>query len=73
MRLFRKKFDSSRERFRGIPFELRKVFVTVHESDVAQDLHDLLAEFPELLLGSYPKISEKDFRVMLTLESRDSA
>lgn len=69
--LFRKKFDSSRERFRGIPFELRQVYVTVHESDIAQDLHDLLGEFPELLLGSYPKITEKEFRVMLTLESRD--
>ena len=70
--LFRKKFDSSRERFRGVPFELRRVFVTVHESDIAQDLHDLLSEFPELLLGSYPKIAEQTFRVMLTLESRDA-
>ena len=70
--LFRKKFDSSRERFSGVPFELRRVYVTVHESEIAQDLHDLLREFPELLLGSYPKIAEKTFRVMLTLESRDS-
>ncbi len=70
--LFRKKFDSSRERFRGVPFELRRVYVTVHESDIAQDLHDLLSEFPDLLLGSYPKIAEKSFRVMLTLESRDT-
>jgi len=69
--LFRKKFDSSRERFRGVPFELRRVYVTVYESDIAQDLHDLLSEFPDLLLGSYPKIAEKSFRVMLTLESRD--
>jgi molybdopterin-biosynthesis enzyme MoeA-like protein len=70
--LFRKKFDSSRERFRGVPFELRRVYVTVHESDIAQDLHDLLTEFPDLLLGSYPKIAEQAFRVMLTLESRDA-
>jgi len=70
--LFRKKFDSSRERFRGIPFELRRIFVTVHESEIAQDLHDVLGEFPDLLLGSYPKVTERDFRVMLTLESRDA-
>ena len=70
--LFRKKFNSSRERFRGVPFELRRVFVTVHESEIAQDLHDLLGEFPDLLLGSYPKIAEQAFRVMLTLESRDA-
>ena len=31
------------------------------------------AEFPELMLGSYPKIGEEDFHVLLTLESRDAA
>ena len=29
-------------------------------------------EYPELMLGSYPRIGEADYRVMLTLESRDS-
>ena len=32
-----------------------------------------LKEFPELLLGSYPKIGEEGFHVLLTLESRDAA
>ena len=34
-------------------------------------LNALLAEFPELMLGSYPKINELNYRVLLTLESRD--
>ena len=70
--LFRKKFEGARGRFRGVPFALSRVYVTVHESDIAAELHALLGEFPELLLGSYPKVREKSYRVMLTLESRDA-
>lgn len=70
--LFRKKFHSIRERFRGIPFRLKKVYVTRFESEIAEHLNALLEEFPELLLGSYPRIGETDYKVMLTLESRDA-
>lgn len=69
--LFVKKFDSIRDRFAGIPFQLRKIYVRVNESEIADILDQLLAEFPELMLGSYPRINEKFYRVMLTLESRD--
>jgi FAD synthetase len=71
--LLRKKFDSARDRFRGVPFVLRRVYVKSRESDIAASLHDLLREFPELLLGSYPRIDEESFHVLLTLESRDAA
>ena len=70
--LLRKKFDGARERFRGVPFVLRRVFVRLMESEIAEELHLLLGEFPDLLLGSYPKIQEESFRVLLTLESRDA-
>jgi molybdenum cofactor synthesis domain-containing protein len=70
--LFRKKFHSIRERFRGIPFQLKKVYVTRFESEIAEHLNSLLEDFPELLLGSYPRIGETEYKVMLTLESRDA-
>lgn len=69
--LLRKKFESSRERFRGIPFVLKKVFVRQRESEIAPILNELLQKYPELLLGSYPRIGQESFHVMLTLESRD--
>ena len=69
--LLKKKFESVRDRFRGVPFVLRHVYVTTRESDIAESLHELLGEFPELALGSYPKLKEEHFRVLLTLESRD--
>lgn len=70
--LLRKKFESIRSRFRGVPVLLKRVFVKRRESEIAASLHELLAEFPELMLGSYPKIGEESFHVMLTLESRDA-
>jgi molybdenum cofactor synthesis domain-containing protein len=70
-KLLQKKFHSIRDRFRGVPFQLRRVYVKQRESDIADQLNDLLTEFPDLMLGSYPKIEERDYRVLLTLESRD--
>lgn len=69
--LFEKKFDSIRDRFSGVPFQLSKIYIRENESEIAEILNTLLREFPELMLGSYPKINEEDFRVLLTLESRD--
>jgi FAD synthetase len=71
--LFVKKFAAIRERFRGEPFLLKNVYVSRRESDIAASLNDLLREFPELLLGSYPKLGEEGFHVLLTLESRDAS
>jgi molybdenum cofactor synthesis domain-containing protein len=67
----RKKFDSARDRFRGVPYVLRRVYVKKSETGIAQALDDLLEEFPDLALGSYPKIREESYNVLLTLESRD--
>jgi len=70
--LLRKKFESVRERFRGVPVLLKRVFVKRRESDIAHELNALLEQYPELMLGSYPKIGEESFHVLLTLESRDA-
>jgi FAD synthetase len=71
--LLRQKFDSIKERFRDQPYFLRKVYVKEGEGTIAAFLHDLLREFPDLLLGSYPEIHNPSYKVMLTLESKDEA
>jgi len=70
--LLMKKFESIRGRFQGVPFLLKRVFVKRRESDIAASLNELLREFPELMLGSYPKVGQEAFHVLLTLESRDA-
>ena len=71
--LLRQKFDSIKERFRDQPYFLRRVYVKEGEGNIAAFLHDLLREFPELMLGSYPEIHNPAYKVMLTLESKDEA
>ena len=70
--ILKQKFHAIKERFREAPFHLRKVYVTQGESAIVDLLHDVLKEFPELMLGSYPVINRPEYKVMLTLESRDA-
>ena len=70
--IFRQKFDMLRERFRESPFHLTSVFVSIAESVLADHLNALVARHPELMLGSYPEFSNPEYKVKVTLESRDS-
>jgi hypothetical protein len=61
-----------KERFRDSPFFLKNVYVKEGEGVLAPLLNQLLGKFPDLLLGSYPVIDNREYRVKLTLESKDS-
>lgn len=69
--LFQEKFDSIRKRLTTDPFFLRVVYTNRFESTIAAFLNQLMAEFPELMLGSYPKLNDPEYRVKVTLESKD--
>jgi molybdenum cofactor synthesis domain-containing protein len=69
--IFRRKFDALRERFRDEPIFLRNVFVSIGEGTLADHLNGLLRDYPKLLLGSYPEFSNPEYKVKVTLESRD--
>jgi molybdenum cofactor synthesis domain-containing protein len=65
------RFAAIKERFREAPYYLKVIYSREGEGIMASILNDLLAGFPELLLGSYPVIDNPDYRVKLTLESKD--
>lgn len=69
--LLQRKFTSVKERFRGVPFQLRRVYLTRRESEIADVLNGVLADFPAVQMGSYPRTGREEFYVMVTLESRD--
>jgi molybdenum cofactor synthesis domain-containing protein len=69
--IFRQKFDAIKERFRERPFLLRTVYVRIGEGSLAEHLNAMLREFPDLLCGSYPEFSNPDYRVRVTLESKE--
>lgn len=71
--LFEQKFQSLRERFTSTPYTLRVVYTRDGEGTIAEHLNATMAAFPDLLLGSYPKIDHPEYAVKLTLESKDAA
>lgn len=71
--IFRQKFEAIKERFRDTPYFLASVFVGIGEGTLADYLNDLLQRHPELLLGSYPEFANPEYKVKVTLESKDRA
>lgn len=69
--IFREKVLALRGQFAADPFHLRVVYTREMESAIAAHLNHTLAQFPDLLLGSYPKLNDPDYRVRITLESKD--
>ncbi|MFQ5897059.1 MAG: competence/damage-inducible protein A [Candidatus Methylomirabilia bacterium] len=71
--IFRQKFEAIKERFREQPYCLASVFVRMGEATLAEFLNDLLAAHPLLILGSYPEFFNPEYKVKVTLESKDRA
>ena len=67
----RTKFEAASDRFSGVPYAIKRVYVKSYESEIVEHLNALLEAFPDLILGSYPKLHQASHRVLLTLESRD--
>jgi molybdenum cofactor synthesis domain-containing protein len=69
--ILEQKFQALRERFAVSPYFLRIVYTRDGEGTIAEHLNATLAAFPDLLLGSYPKLGDPEYAVKLTLESKD--
>lgn len=69
--IFREKFLAVKERFRCDPFHLVRFYCTRGEGHLAPFMSRLAAEFPEVAVGSYPTLTHPDYRVQVTLESKD--
>ena len=69
--IFREKFAAVRERFRSAPFHLRRVYSTYGEGRLAPLMNELVATFASVTVGSYPTLHSHDYRVLVTLESKD--
>jgi molybdenum cofactor synthesis domain-containing protein len=69
--LFRKKFMAMRERFRVEPFFTHAVFTLEEEFDIAAALSEVADANPSVAIGSYPNFATPDYKVKITLESKD--
>jgi molybdenum cofactor synthesis domain-containing protein len=71
--LFRKKFLAMRERFRVEPFFSHAVYTLEEEFDIAAVLREIADANPAVAIGSYPNFATPDYKVKVTLESKDDA
>lgn len=70
---FRSKFLAIREHFRTTPFTVHRLWVDLEEGALAPYLDDLHQDVPEVEIGSYPTFGEPEWKVMITLESKDES
>ena len=70
--LFRKKFLAMRERFRVEPFFTHAIYTLEEEFDIAAALREVADANPQVAIGSYPNFATPDYKVKVTLESKDS-
>lgn len=70
-RILQERFHAIKENFREEPYFLKNVYVKLGEGVIAKMLNDVLAQFPELLLGSYPVLEVPEYKVKVTFESKD--
>jgi molybdenum cofactor synthesis domain-containing protein len=70
--LFRSKFVAMRERFRVKPFHTRVVYTLQDEFDIAEGLNRLAADHQAVIIGSYPNFARDDYKVKVTLESKEA-
>ena len=69
--IFESKLTALMGRFATDPYFIRAIYTSAGEGTIAEYLNACLKTYPDLLLGSYPRIGNTEYRVKLTLESKD--
>jgi molybdenum cofactor synthesis domain-containing protein len=70
---FRRKFDAIRERFRAAPFYVCMIFTLEDELEITTRLDEVATTHKEVEIGSYPVFGGEDYRVKVTIESKERA
>ncbi len=71
--IMKKKFNSIKMRFQTSPYALKQLYVNASEDEIAHLLNRFVEKFPDLLLGSYPQLNQKNYKVILTVETKNES
>jgi molybdenum cofactor synthesis domain-containing protein len=72
--VFKMKMPLVREELAGeIPFVSHAVYTTLDEGQLKPMLDRVVADYPDLDIGSYPKWHDPEYRTKLTFDGRDEA
>lgn len=66
-----KKFEAVAHRFAGVPVHARRVITLRTEPQIADTLIDATRRWPQVEIGSYPRLDDTPRRVIVTMEGRD--
>jgi molybdopterin-biosynthesis enzyme MoeA-like protein len=69
--LLRKKFLAVEKLFDEPLIHLKKVYLNESESEIAPILNEIVRRYTNVKIGSYPVLDNKEYMVMVTLESLD--
>jgi FAD synthetase len=69
--LLRKKFLAIEKLFDEPSIYLKKIYVDETESNMAPLLNEIVKKYEKVKIGSYPVLDNKEYTVMVTLESLD--
>ncbi|MBI4851251.1 MAG: competence/damage-inducible protein A [Acidobacteria bacterium] len=69
---FKQKFTAIKERFRASEFYLKLIFTKQDEFDIADHLTQVAKDYAQVSIGSYPVFDREDYKVKVTIESKDS-
>jgi molybdenum cofactor synthesis domain-containing protein len=69
----RDKFTTIKDRFRDSVFYIKRLFLSVHESEFAEILNLVVSANPQVQFGSYPIQGKREYRVIITAESKSEA
>ena len=72
-KILQERFHAIKEMFRDAPYFLKNVYLKYGEGVIAGMLNEVLAKFPELMLGSYPVLDNPEYKVKVTFESKDAS
>ena len=71
--IFRLKYAMMREQYRSGPILSRAVYSSEGEGLIAATLDAVVAEFPGVAVGSYPRFDAAEYKVKITVDGRDAA
>lgn len=71
--IFREKVVALMPGLAATPFHVRYVYTMFGEGSLAPILDEVVAAFPDVEVGSYPTLTRDDYRVKVTIESKDEA
>lgn len=69
----RKKFSVIVKLFNEPSILMKKVYIKESESKIASILNEILTHLTDVKIGSYPVVDNRDYEVMVTLESLNKA